>query len=122
MYFVYFLRSESNLDKTYIGYTKCLVDRLKQHNDGNVGYTQRYTPWRVEAYILAETLDLAVNVEEYFKSSSGKEKFKRYKDANPDSENPIKEFFEIQSIGRKFGMSRFEVGRLLPVMKSCISD
>lgn len=105
MYFVYFLRSESHPDKTYIGYSKCLVDRLAMHNRGLNISTRRYKPWKMEAFILAETKKIAQTAEAYFKNSSGKEKFKPF----ADQENPIESFFSSQDVGRIFGKSTFKI-------------
>ena len=105
MYFVYFLRSLSNPDKTYIGYTKCLVDRLAQHNAGQNIYTSRYVPWEIRAFLLADTEETAIEAERYFKSPSGQEKFDPFR----DQENPFTAFFSTLQVGRKFGRSRFEV-------------
>lgn len=109
MYFVYFLRSESNSKKTYIGSTENLVKRLWQHNKGMSGHTKRFMPWRIEAFILADTRKTAKIAEAYFKNSSGQEKFKRFAETNPDHPNPIEGFFHEQQVGRKFGKSRFEI-------------
>lgn len=115
MYFVYFLRSESKPDKTYIGYTKCLVNRISQHNAGLNIYTRRYKPWKVESFILAETKQVAKTAEAYFKNSSGKEKFKPF----ADQENPIEAFFGSQETGRIFGKSSFKIGNRIAMMTEC---
>lgn len=120
MYFVYFLRSESHPEQTYIGYSKCLVDRLKQHNTSTSGHTAKYKPWKVEAFILADTEQAAKESERYFKSPSGKEKFTRFADSYPEHPNPIQGFFDVQEEGRKFGRSRFKVGKNdVAVMTGC---
>lgn len=119
MYFVYFLRSESNPEKTYIGSTENLVQRLEQHNTGMSAHTSRFMPWKLEAYILADTRDAAETVEAYFKNSSGKEKFQKFTEANPDHPNPIEGFFGSQQVGRVFGRSSFKIRALVPVMKYC---
>lgn len=104
MYFVYFLRSKSNPAQTYIGFTENLAQRLRQHNEGtDTAYTRRYRPWKLEAFILADTRITARKAEIYFKSPSGKEKFKRFAEKNPDHPNPIQGFFSEQKIGRLFG-------------------
>ena len=43
-YHVYLLRSLKN-GSFYIGYTKDIKKRLKEHNAGLIGYTKKYTPW-----------------------------------------------------------------------------
>ena len=52
--FVYFLVSKRNINQVYIGQTKCISQRLAQHNNGSgsSGTTDiRYRPWGVAAYI-----------------------------------------------------------------------
>ena len=111
MYFVYFLRSESNPTKTYIGYTSNLVRRMQEHNEGDNqnSHTWRFRPWAVQYFILAETEEVAGTAEAYFKNSSGQEKFRNFASAHPAEPNPIKAFFESQNAGRIFGRSSFKV-------------
>ena len=52
--FVYFLVSKRNINQVYIGQTKCISQRLAQHNNGtgSSGTTDiMYRPWGVAAYI-----------------------------------------------------------------------
>lgn len=110
MYFVYFLRSESNPDETYVGSSNNLERRIKEHNEGEGrAHTRRYRPWKIEAFILADTREAAEEVERYFKTPSGKEKFANFAESNPEHPNPIEGFFDAQDVGRKFGRSRFEI-------------
>ncbi len=44
MYYVYLLKSKKN-GTFYIGYTKNIGKRLKEHNAGLVEYTKKYKPW-----------------------------------------------------------------------------
>jgi len=56
MYHVYLLKSRKN-NSLYIGYTKDIENRLKQHNAGLVGYTKKYLPWNLiyyESYLSLE--------------------------------------------------------------------
>src|SRR5688572_134067 len=100
MYFIYFLRSENDPEQTYTGYTGNLALRLRQHNKGTkIAYTRRHRPWKLEAYILADTLATAKEAERYFKTPAGKEKFQRFAEANPDHPNPIEGFFSSQELG-----------------------
>ncbi len=49
MYHVYLLRSDK--DKSfYVGYTIDIERRLKDHNNGSVGYTKRRKPWKLVYY------------------------------------------------------------------------
>ena len=104
MYFVYFLRSESDPTKTYNGFTGNLVARLREHNeDDRRAHTKRHRPWRIEAFFLADTREIARRAEKYFKSPAGKQKFERFAEANPEHLNPIEGFFTSQEVGRLFG-------------------
>ena len=49
MYHVYILRSRKD-HSFYIGYTTDIVRRIKEHNNGAVGYTKRYRPWKLVYY------------------------------------------------------------------------
>lgn len=115
MYFVYFLQSEYHPEKTYIGITKCLVDRLRQHNKGQSNHTSKYMPWKVQGYIMAETLEAALAAEHYFKNTSGKEKILKYE----GEENPVEAFLNEVQIGKKFGRSVFEVKTKTIVISLC---
>ena len=56
MYYVYLLKSQKN-SSLYIGYTKDIERRLKEHNAGLVEYTRKYLPWTLiyyESYISLE--------------------------------------------------------------------
>lgn len=104
MYFVYFLRSESNTIKVYTGYTNDLDRRLQEHNaEDNTGYTRQFQPWRIDAFVSADTEETAQIVEAYFKNSSGQEKFKNFAEANPHHPHPIQGFFDTLEEGRGFG-------------------
>ncbi len=49
MYYVYLLKSKKN-GSLYIGYTKNIKKRLKEHNSGVVGYTSKHKPWKLIYY------------------------------------------------------------------------
>jgi len=80
MYYIYMLRSESNPEKTYIGFTKDLKTRLSAHNLGQSPYTSKFKPWNLITYIAfnnrQKALDFerqkALDFEKYLKSHSGK--------------------------------------------------
>lgn len=113
MHYVYFLRSESNPDEVYTGMTGDVDRRLKEHNsDDNTGYTSRYRPWRMEACFVCGTQETAEIVEDYFKNTSGKEKFDNFAKANPHHPSPKQGFFDTLKEGRAFGSGdrRFRMG------------
>ena len=71
MKFVYFLRSQSNPRKTYVGMTGDVDGRLQQHNEGCCPSTARYRPWGLLAYVAVQTEAKAMELERYFKTGSG---------------------------------------------------
>ena len=72
MYYVYLLKSENFTERTYIGYTKDLKGRIKQHNSGASIHTAKYKPWRIHNYFAFESEDFALRFEKYLKSHSGR--------------------------------------------------
>ena len=76
MFFVYILYSD-NFDRFYIGHTKEIAQRLKDHNRGKVRSTKAYLPWRVvytERYV---TKSDAFRREMEIKSYKSGEAFKK---------------------------------------------
>ncbi len=71
MYFVYFLRSDSRPNKTYVGMTEDVMTRLALHNSGGVPSTARFRPWSLIAYVAVQTQAKAAELEQYFKIGSG---------------------------------------------------
>jgi putative endonuclease len=56
----------------YIGHTRDLERRLGEHNEGLNQSTKHQIPLVVEAYVAVKTEPLAINLEKYFKTGSGK--------------------------------------------------
>ena len=71
MYYVYLLRSLANPEKTYIGYTTSLKDRLKKHNEAGSIATSKDRPWKIEVYLAFVNQERAVAFERYLKFQSG---------------------------------------------------
>ena len=71
MYLVYILRSIKRPERLYIGLTKDIAKRLREHNSGGLKYSQAYAPWEIETYISLKDKKTAENLERYFKSGSG---------------------------------------------------
>jgi putative endonuclease len=71
MHYVYFLRSQSRVTKTYVGHTEDVITRLQVHNSGSVPSTTRFRPWELIAYIAVRDNKMAIELERYFKSGSG---------------------------------------------------
>ncbi len=71
MYFVYILRSNKDSERLYIGLTKDINERLKEHNAGLSMYSKTYAPWELETYVSVRNKDTAEGLEKYLKSGSG---------------------------------------------------
>jgi predicted GIY-YIG superfamily endonuclease len=50
MYYVYLLKSESHPKQPYVGSTRNLRQRLKDHNEGRCLHTAKFRPWILVAY------------------------------------------------------------------------
>ena len=56
----------------YIGSTNSIERRFDEHNNGEVQSTKAYRPLRIVAFIGVETEQKARELEQYFKTGSGK--------------------------------------------------
>lgn len=72
MCFVYILRSISQQQQTYVGFTEDVEARFKKHNEGGNPSTAPYRPWRLIFYCAFEDKGKALAFEAYLKSHSGK--------------------------------------------------
>jgi predicted GIY-YIG superfamily endonuclease len=71
MWYVYILKSK--VDKNlYIGSTNDIRRRLTEHNSGNVISTKNRMPFDLEAYIAVKDQTKAIELEQYFKTGSGR--------------------------------------------------
>jgi putative endonuclease len=71
MWFVFVLRSRRDED-LYIGSTNDIQRRLAEHNSGMVESTRPRLPFDLEAYVAVRDKARAVELEQYFKTGSGK--------------------------------------------------
>ena len=71
-FFVYILRSVTDPQKTYVGFTTRLEERLGEHNEQSQVYSRRYAPWERIAYVAFSQKQAALDFEKYLKSPSGK--------------------------------------------------
>jgi len=71
-YYVYILKSESNPEHYYTGFTENLETRLKTHNAGQVSHTSKFRPWRIKTAIAFTKRKKALEFERYLKSPSGR--------------------------------------------------
>lgn len=75
MYYVYVLRSHTD-SRNYVGFTKDLKNRLKQHNSGANKSTKPYIPWEILFFESFETKIEAISREKYLKSGQGRDYIK----------------------------------------------
>jgi len=71
MWYVYILRSTID-KKLYVGSTNNIRRRLTEHNSGEVDSTKGRRPFILEAYIAVKDQVKAIELEQYFKTGSGK--------------------------------------------------
>jgi putative endonuclease len=71
VWFVYVLRSLKD-EELYVGSTNDIHRRLTEHNSGEVDSTKPRIPFILEAYVAVKDKSKAIELEKYFKTSSGK--------------------------------------------------
>lgn len=71
MHYVYLIRSTSSPDKTYIGYSEDLKQRVTDHNAGKSTHTAKYIPWELVSYHAFLNKKTAQEFEHYLKTGSG---------------------------------------------------
>lgn len=71
MYYVYLIKSLSNQNKTYIGHTTNLRQRLETHNSGGSVHTMPFKPWELIMFLGFKDKLKATAFEKYLKSGSG---------------------------------------------------
>ncbi|MSR84876.1 GIY-YIG nuclease family protein [Candidatus Uhrbacteria bacterium] len=76
MFFTYILLSLKD-NRTYVGYTNDLEERLARHNSGQVTATQNRRPLKVFFHEEWPTMEEAKKRELYWKSGAGRRKLKK---------------------------------------------
>lgn len=76
MYYVYILKCSD--EKTYIGCTDNMDDRLKRHQSGWVPATKNRLPIKLHFYMAFDDKYKAFNFEKYLKSGSGRAFMKKH--------------------------------------------
>ena len=71
-HYVYVLVSTSDPSQHYTGLTDDLQGRLKAHNSGQLPYTAKYRPWRIQTAIAFRCGRKARALEKYLKTHSGR--------------------------------------------------
>lgn len=78
MFYVYYLRSNSNKNKKHIGFTHNLKQRLIEHNSGKSVYTAQFMPWKIIGFFGFDQEIKARKFEQYLKTNAGRIFLKRY--------------------------------------------
>ncbi|MCH9022830.1 MAG: GIY-YIG nuclease family protein [Planctomycetes bacterium] len=78
MKYVYFLESLTRPGRHYVGITRELNKRLKEHNAGKLSNTKAYKPWKIVVALRFEDKHKAHAFEKYLKTGSGHAFAKRH--------------------------------------------
>ncbi len=73
--FVYVLRS-INFERNYIGFSRNVARRLRQHNSGKTKSTKPFLPWKVLFFEEFSSKEEALKREKFLKSGKGREYIK----------------------------------------------
>ena len=71
-YYVYLLVDVATESHRYTGVTEDLTARLAKHNAGEVPYTSKFKPWKIETAIAFSSKEKAYAFEAYLKTHSGR--------------------------------------------------
>ncbi len=72
MYYVYYLQSQNNPYRYYVGLTADVKQRLEEHNAGKSIHTNKFKPWKLVTYTAFINKYRAEKFEAYLKTSSGR--------------------------------------------------
>jgi predicted GIY-YIG superfamily endonuclease len=78
MHYVHLLKSQSKPKQPYVGLTRNLRQRLKDHNEGRSPHTAKFRPWILVAYFAFVEEGTAIAFEKYLKSGSGRAFIRRH--------------------------------------------
>lgn len=88
MFYVYYLRSIAHPDKTYIGFTSKLKQRIATHNAGKSVYTAEFKPWKMIGFFGFDQEIKALRFERHLKTNAGRVFLRRYFCDSPQSDLP----------------------------------
>ena len=75
-FYVYVLRS-IEFERNYVGFTRDVVSRLKEHNSGKTRSTRPYKPWNILFFEKYSTKAEALKREKFLKSGQGRDYVKQ---------------------------------------------
>ena len=76
--FVVYILFSKKFDKTYVGFTSNLIERIKSHNVlGTKGYTIKYRPWIVLEVQFFTSKKEVMEMEKFYKTGKGRELIKQ---------------------------------------------
>lgn len=78
MFYVYYLKSQIIPNKTYIGYTKDLNQRIIDHNSGKSIFTKDFKPWKLIGFLGFDEELKAIRFEQHLKTNAGRVFLRRY--------------------------------------------
>ncbi len=78
MFYVYYLKSKSHSNRTYIGFTHDLKQRLLDHNADKSIYTKQHKPWHLIGFLGFDKEVKALKFERYLKTNAGRIFLRRY--------------------------------------------
>jgi len=76
MFYVYYLQSQKDKNKFYVGFSTNLKQRLSQHNNGLVASTKPYLPWDLIFFEGFKNKADAKRREIYLKTNKGRKGLK----------------------------------------------
>ena len=76
-YYVYDLRS-TEFNRNYVGFTRNLAKRLREHNKGRNKSTKPYLPWEVLFFEEFSCKENALKREKFLKTGKGRELTKKW--------------------------------------------
>jgi putative endonuclease len=75
-FYVYVLRS-IEFERNYVGFTRDVASRLKEHNSGKTRSTRPYKPWKILFFEKFLTKAEALKREKFLKSGQGRDYVKQ---------------------------------------------
>lgn len=78
VFYVYYLKSISFPERTYIGFTCDLKQRLLDHNASRSVYTKEFKPWKLIGFLGFDEESKALRFERHLKTNAGRVFLRRY--------------------------------------------